>query len=40
MHDGRIIAVGSPQELKERYSQKTVEDVFIELVRAQIGGKP
>jgi ABC-2 type transport system ATP-binding protein len=32
MHDGRIIALGSPQELKERYQKPNIEDVFIELV--------
>jgi ABC-2 type transport system ATP-binding protein len=37
MQDGRIIALGSPQELKERYHQNTMEDVFIELVRSKTG---
>jgi len=33
MHEGRIIALGSPLELKERYQQPTVEQVFIDLVK-------
>ena len=32
MHEGRIIAIGEPQELKEKYNKKTIQDVFIELV--------
>jgi ABC-2 type transport system ATP-binding protein len=33
MHDGRMIALGSPRELKERYQKADIEDVFIELVQ-------
>jgi ABC-2 type transport system ATP-binding protein len=36
MHDGKIIAVGSPQELKKRYAKKTMEDVFVDLIREKI----
>ncbi|MDZ7331372.1 MAG: ABC transporter ATP-binding protein [candidate division KSB1 bacterium] len=36
MHDGKIIAIGSPEQLKERYHQATIEDVFINLVRPRI----
>lgn len=36
MHDGKIIAIGSPEQLKERYHQATIEDVFINLVRQRI----
>jgi len=36
MHDGRIVAVGSPQELKKRYGKKTMEDVFVDLIREKI----
>jgi ABC-2 type transport system ATP-binding protein len=37
MHDGRIVAVGSPQEMKRNYRKKTMEDVFVDLVRRRIG---
>ncbi|MEK7375858.1 MAG: ABC transporter ATP-binding protein [Candidatus Margulisiibacteriota bacterium] len=30
--DGKIAALGSPAELKEKYGKKTLEDVFISLV--------
>jgi ABC-2 type transport system ATP-binding protein len=33
MHDGKIIAIDSPQGLKTRYQQPTIEDVFIALVK-------
>ncbi|MCI0515679.1 ABC transporter ATP-binding protein [candidate division KSB1 bacterium] len=33
MHDGKIIAIDSPQGLKARYQQPTIEDVFITLVK-------
>jgi len=33
MHDGSIRTIGSPQELKQRYLQKSIEDVFVELVK-------
>lgn len=33
MHDGKIVVISSPQELKQRFQKKTVEDVFIELVK-------
>jgi hypothetical protein len=36
MHEGRIAAVGSPQELKRRFGRKTIEDVFIGLIREKI----
>ncbi len=36
MHDGKIIAIGSPQQLKHRYHHETIEDVFIDLVRKQL----
>ncbi len=32
MHAGRILALGSPTELKREYGMQTVEDVFIHLV--------
>jgi ABC-2 type transport system ATP-binding protein len=32
MHAGTIVAGGSPQELKDRYSLPTLEDVFIHLI--------
>jgi len=36
MHDGKIIAIGSPQQLKHRYQHETIEEVFIDLVRKQL----
>jgi ABC-2 type transport system ATP-binding protein len=36
MHDGRIVAVGSPQELKEQTRRRTMEDVFIDLIKSRI----
>jgi ABC-2 type transport system ATP-binding protein len=36
MHEGRITAIGSPQELKRRFGKKTIEDVFIGLIREKI----
>jgi ABC-2 type transport system ATP-binding protein len=33
IHDGRIIAHGTPQELKERYHAVNIEEVFSEVVR-------
>ncbi len=36
MHDGKIIAIGSPQELKQGYQKKSIEDVFIDLVKKQL----
>jgi len=32
MHAGKIIAIGTPGELKEKYQKATIEDVFIHLV--------
>ena len=32
MNDGRIIEVGRPDELKERYSAENLEEVFARLV--------
>jgi len=35
MHDGHIVALGSPRELKERYGKPNIEELFIDLVRRQ-----
>jgi ABC-2 type transport system ATP-binding protein len=35
MHQGRIIAVGGPQELKRKHQLNSVQDVFIHLVKGQ-----
>jgi len=32
MHAGKIIAIGEPRELKQRFNKETIQDVFIELV--------
>jgi len=41
MHEGKILAMGSPSTLKHTYRKKTIEDVFIHLVRGKMrsGGK-
>jgi ABC-type multidrug transport system ATPase subunit len=31
MDDGEIVAHGAPAELRERYGQPTLEDVFLEI---------
>jgi ABC-2 type transport system ATP-binding protein len=36
MHDGKIVAIGSPQQLKQSTSQSNMEDVFIKLVQGKI----
>ena len=33
MHRGKIIALGSPEELKKSYEKSTIQDVFVHLVR-------
>ncbi len=39
MVDGRIEALGSPDELKQKYQKKTMNDVFVSLARnAERGG--
>jgi ABC-2 type transport system ATP-binding protein len=40
MHDGRIAAIGSPRELKERYRKESIEELFIDLVRKESGSRP
>lgn len=37
MVDGRIGAMGTPAELKTRYSAASVDDVFVQLARPQAG---
>jgi len=36
MHEGKIAAIGTPQDLKRRYGAKTIEDVFVGLIRGKI----
>lgn len=33
INDGRIVATGSPQELKAKYNASNIEDVFVEVVK-------
>ncbi len=33
MSEGRIVAIDSPEELKERYRSTTVQDVFVKIAR-------
>jgi ABC-2 type transport system ATP-binding protein len=35
MHNGRIVAEGSPLELKNRYQKQNIEQVFIHLVKSE-----
>jgi len=37
MHEGRIAALGRPRRLKKQYGKKTIEDVFVGLIRGQSG---
>lgn len=39
MHDGKVLAVGSPLELKEQRRKQTLEDVFIEVLEKAGMGK-
>ncbi len=39
MVDGRIAALGTPTELKEKYSADSVDDVFVRLARGAIKGE-
>lgn len=32
IHDGRLLAEGAPAELRERYGEKDMEDVFVKVV--------
>jgi ABC-2 type transport system ATP-binding protein len=34
MVDGRIVALGTPSELKSRYDARSIDDVFVRLARA------
>ncbi|HEX7942224.1 MAG TPA: ABC transporter ATP-binding protein [Gemmatimonadaceae bacterium] len=34
MVDGRIVALGTPAELKQKYEARTIDDVFVRLARA------
>jgi ABC-2 type transport system ATP-binding protein len=33
MHEGRIIAVGTPQELEKKYRKNSIEQLFIHLIK-------
>jgi ABC-2 type transport system ATP-binding protein len=33
MHDGKIIAIGTPQELKKKYHKNSIEQLFIHLIK-------
>jgi len=36
MHQGKIIALDSPQNLKKKNEENSINDVFIKLIRSQI----
>ena len=38
MHQGKICALGSPTQLKQRYGEKSIQDLFIRLVDEQTHG--
>ena len=38
MHEGKIITMGTPQELKSRYGKNTIEELFIHLIRTDRSG--
>ncbi len=33
MDRGKIVAMGAPSELKKRYRKRTIQDVFVHLIR-------
>jgi ABC-2 type transport system ATP-binding protein len=37
MHDGRIIALDEPSDLKKKYGKSSMQDVFISVVKKEIG---
>jgi ABC-2 type transport system ATP-binding protein len=39
MHAGKIIAGGSPRELRDRHGLETLEDVFIHLIEEKVRGE-
>jgi len=39
MHDGRILAIGSPSELKERTGLSTIEEIFINYIHTSHAAK-
>ena len=39
MVDGRIVALGTPSELKEKYAADSVDDVFVRLARGATKGE-
>ncbi len=39
MHAGRLIALGSPRELKARYHKQSIEELFIDLVRSGVAAR-
>jgi ABC-type Na+ transport system ATPase subunit NatA len=36
MHAGKIVAGGSPRELKDKHGLETLEDVFIHLIEERV----
>ncbi len=36
LHDGRLIALDQPLELKKRYQKKSMQDVFVHIVKEEI----
>ena len=36
MHDGKLIALDQPLQLKKRYKKSTMQDVFIHIVKEEI----
>jgi ABC-2 type transport system ATP-binding protein len=44
MHEGKLVAIGTPQELKKKHRKQTIQDLFIHLISngpsAVNGGQP
>jgi len=38
MQQGKLIALDSPAHLREKYQKKSMQDVFISLVKTEVGG--
>ncbi|HHN72521.1 MAG TPA: ABC transporter ATP-binding protein [Thermopetrobacter sp.] len=39
MHQGRIVALGSPEQLKREHGKTTMEEVFVEMIEGPAGGR-
>jgi ABC-2 type transport system ATP-binding protein len=37
MHEGKLIAIGTPQELKQKHRKHTIEDLFVHFISKDMG---